>query len=81
MTYSVSVYIREFERRGIKSRLINTSLESHFADPALCRANDFDAFIVDRAKKILDAVEKITDREVVGRDSPEIKKIFGTSLI
>lgn len=63
-----SVYIREFERRGIKSQLINTSLKSHFADPALCRANNFDAFIVDRANKIFDAIELLTGREISDRD-------------
>ena len=46
----------------------------------LCRADDFQKFIVDRAKKILDAVENLTGRKVSGRDSSEIKKIFGTTL-
>ena len=63
-----SVYIRDFEKRGIKSQLINTSLKSHFAEPALCRANDFDAFIVDRANKIFDVIEKLTGREISDRD-------------
>ena len=75
-----SIYIKEFERQGNSSRQIDDSFASHFIDAALCRADDFDAFVVDRAKKILDAVENLTGLKVVGRDSPEIQKLFGTTI-
>ena len=76
-----SVYLTDIKQKtGLSEADVDDFLESHFADAELCRADRFDEFIVDRAKKILDAVEKITDREIVGRDSPEIIKIFGTSL-
>ena len=68
---SPSVYIRDFEKSGIKSQLINNSLRSHFADPELCRMNNFDAFIIDRAQKILDEIQKLT-----GRDISDREKIF-----
>ena len=77
-----SIYLSRIEgKTKLPGTDVDDFLESHFANAELCRADNFDAFIVDRAKKILDAVEKITDREVVGRDSPEIKKIFGALLI
>lgn len=75
-----SIYIREFENQGNSSRQINDSFASHFIDAELCRADDFDAFVVDRAKKILDAVEQLTGRKVVGRDGQEVIKLFGVPL-
>lgn len=75
-----SVYIRDFEKAGNKPQQLNASLRSHFIDAALCRADNFDAFIIDRAKKILDAIEELTGRKVSGRDSSDIKKFFGSAL-
>lgn len=76
-----SVYLQEIQRRtGLNATDVDGILEGHFIDAELCRADDFQKFIVDRAKKILDAVENLTGRKVSGRDSSEIKKLFGTTL-
>ena len=76
-----SDYLAKIERKTkLSSADVDEILEQHFIDAELCRADNFDAFIVDRAEKILDAVEKLTGRKVDGRDSPEIKKLFGASL-
>ena len=64
----------------LSSAELDKILDRHFIDAELCRADKFDAFVVDRAKKILEAVEECTGRKVSGRDSPEIKKVFGASL-
>ena len=77
---SPSVYIKDFEALGNTPQQINDSFASHFIDADLCRANDFDAFAADRAKKILDAIELIINRKVSGRDSQEIIKLFGKPL-
>ncbi|MBR4382595.1 MAG: DUF262 domain-containing protein [Selenomonadaceae bacterium] len=77
-----SIYLEKIKTEtGLTNADINEFLKLHFADPELGRADNFDAFIVDRAKKILDAVEELTGRKVVGRDSPEIKSKFGAPLI
>lgn len=76
-----SIYIKEFENQGNGFLQINDSFASHFIDAELCRADDFDAFIVDRAKKFFDAIEQLTGRKVVGRDGQEVIKLFGVPLL
>ncbi len=76
-----SVYLEKMEHKsGLSCAEMDEILEKHFIDAELCRADNFQKFIVARAKKILDAVENLTGRKISGRDSPEIKKIFGESL-
>lgn len=76
-----SVYLEKIERKEkLSDEDLDEILEEHFIDAELCRADNFDAFLVDRAKKILNAVEELTGRPVSGRDSSEIKKVFGSSL-
>ena len=68
------------DNENLSGAEIDEILERHFIDAALCRADNFNAFVVDRAKKILDAVEELTNRKISGRDSSEIRKVFGASL-
>lgn len=76
-----SVYLEKIQSKlNLSSSEVDEILAGHLIDAIFCRADDFNAFIVNRAKKILDAVEMLTGRKVSGRDSPEIKKIFGESL-
>ena len=76
-----SVYLKKIEdKTKLSSTEVDEILERHFIDAELCRADNFNAFVVDRAKKILAAVEECTGRKISGRDSPEIKKVFGSSL-
>ena len=76
-----SVYLQEIQRKtGLNGADMDEILESHLIDAELCRADDFQKFIVDRAKKILDAVENLTGRKVSARDSSDVKKIFGATL-
>ena len=78
---SPSVYLEKIQGKlNISSAEVDEILEGHLIDAALCRADDFDAFIVNRAKKILDAIETLTARKVSGLDSTDIKKIFGKAL-
>jgi len=65
-----SIYLGRIERRtGLSSAEVDEILERHFIDAAFCRANKFEAFIVNRANKIFDAIERLTGRSVVGRDN------------
>lgn len=38
-------------------------------------------FIIDRAKKLLGAIEVATGRTISGKDSDEVQQAFGASLI
>ena len=65
-----SVYLKEIESKiGISGAELDEILEWHFIAPELCRADNFDAFLVDRANKIFDAIEQLTGRKVVGREN------------
>ena len=76
-----SFYLGKIEEKlNLSGAELDEILERHFIAPALCRADDFNAFLVDRAKKILDAVEERIGHPVSGRDSQEIKKVFGAPL-
>lgn len=76
-----SKYLKDIQSKtGCSEDDVKDFLESHFADADLCRADNFDAFIIDRAKKILDEIEKLTGRKISDRDSQDIIDKFGASL-
>ncbi len=63
-----SVYLTKIEHKTrLSSAEVDEILERHFIDVELCRADDFDAFIDDRAKKIFDEIEQLTGRQIIGR--------------
>ena len=55
-------------------------IETHWIDQELLRNNNFHNFIIDRAKKLLNAIEQVTGRTISGKDSDKVKKMFGDSL-
>lgn len=62
-----SVYLEKIQRKtGLNDEEINEILECHFIDAELCRADNFDAFIVARAKKIFAAIENLIGRKIIG---------------
>lgn len=76
-----SKYLDKIEAlSGHSGKDVDTFLESHLADAVFCRADNFDAFVVDRAKKILNKIEQFTGRPISDRDSQDIVTIFGASL-
>ena len=76
-----SVYLERLEKRGSVSSLeLDGYVESHWIDHNLLRADDFQNFIIDRAKKLLTVIEKATGRTISGKDSDEVKQNFGTAL-
>ena len=54
--------------------------DSHWIDMDDCKNDDFEQFIVHRARKILDAIASATGKPISGRDSEEVKDTFGDSL-
>lgn len=59
---------------------LNSYLESHWLDVVCCRNDDFDEFIINRAGKLLNAIETAMGKTISGRDSDEIVKEFGNKL-
>lgn len=76
-----SAYLGRLEKKGsVSSADLDKYVESHWIDYNLLRANDFQNFIIDRAKKLLTAIENATGRTISGKDSDEVKQAFGAPL-
>ena len=77
-----SVYLSKIERKGqVNSDTLDGYLVSHFLDPQLLRTDNFDKFIIDRAKRLLDEIEKAIGKPISGRDSEEVVNAFGAKLV
>ena len=74
-----SVYLVRIEKK-VASGVLRDYLADHWIDMDDCRTDDFDRFIVNRARKILDAIEKATGKRISGRASDEVKQAFGNHL-
>ncbi len=76
-----SKYLEKIEEKGqAASCVLDEYLESHWIDPGCCRTDDFDHFIIQRAGKLLDGIEKATGKPILARDSEEVVKEFGSEL-
>ena len=59
---------------------LGNNLSSHWIDYADLRADNFDGFIAHRATCLLDAVEKVMGKKILGRDTDEVVKFFGRAI-
>jgi len=75
-----SQYIRTIRDTGVAEEKIDEALESHCINPALLKSDSFDAFIVDRAKRLLDLIESAIGKAVSGRESDSTVQLFGETL-
>ena len=76
-----SVYLSKLEKKGsVLSSDLDDYVETHLIDHDLLRNNRFQDFIIDRAKKLLSAIEQATGRTVSGKDSDEVIQAFGDAL-
>lgn len=79
--YAPSVYLGKLEKKGsVTTADLDRYVESHWINHDLLRADDFQNFIVDRAKKLLHAIETATGRPISGKDSDEVQQAFGAAL-
>lgn len=77
-----SAYLAKIEKDSkVSQDRLGEILESHMADLALVRGDDYSAFLADRACKLLDLIEKAMGKPVFGRDSEEVVQVFGKSLV
>ena len=78
---SPNEYLNKIEAKGqVDSLDLDKYLDTHWIDVNSCRTNNFDSHIVLRAKKLLDAIEQATGKNISGRDSEEVVLSFGKSL-
>lgn len=77
-----SRYLGRIEKKGaVNPDTLDAYLTSHWINPALCRSDDFEHFIIDRAKMLLNAISSAMGKTVNGRDSEEVVQRFGANLI
>lgn len=74
-----SVYLKKITQKVTKINLKNF-LQSHWIDYEDLQADNFDNFIAHRATCLLNAVEKVTGKKILGRDTDEVIKFFGRSI-
>lgn len=74
-------YIQTMYNKGLTEQQVKEAIESHKIDYDLLCADNFDEFILDRAKKLLRSIEKAMGKSISGRDSEETIKAFGKSLL
>lgn len=55
-------------------------LQSHLISPQLLRRDAFDAFLRDRAARLLDLIERAMGKKIAGRDADEVLDAFGGPL-
>ncbi len=75
-----SVYLARIDKKKVEHGDLREFLSSHWIDMDDCLSDDFEHFIVHRARKILDAIASATGKPISGRDSEEVKNTFGDSI-
>ncbi len=79
--YEPSKYIAAIENKHrVSSEDLDNFFKNHLIDPALIRNNDFQLFILNRSKKLLEIIENAMGKSVTGKDSDEVINSFGGSL-
>jgi hypothetical protein len=77
-----SRYLERIEKnKGIERDRVNEFLATHEINPSLLRSDDFEAFLRDRASRLLNLIENATGKTISGRDSDETIEVFGGPLI
>ena len=79
--FAPSVYLGNIISQGKVTRNnLKDYLASHWIDIDDCANDDFNSFIIHRATKILDAIEKATGKQISGRNSDEAVAKFGAGI-
>lgn len=66
---------------GLSEELLKSRIESHLVNYEYLVNDDFDNYFIDRAKKLLDLIEKAMGKVVSDRASEDVKEQFGKALI
>jgi len=76
-----SIYLAKIESQyKLERTRLQAILHTHKIDPDLLGSNDFEAFIQQRAARLLDLIEDAMGKKIQGRDSDEVIAGFGGIL-
>jgi len=76
-----SDYLRNIEKHyNMDTRRLDEILQTHKIDPYLLRSDAFEAFIRDRAARLLNLIESAMGKRISGRDSDEVIHEYGEAL-
>ena len=77
-----SVYTRRILKKvsGLTDDELRSRIESHLVNYDALIADDFDSYFTDRAKKLLDLIEKAMGKRVADRNAENTIEQFGTGL-
>ena len=78
--HAPSIYIGTMANKGLDQQKIREAIISHKVNYDYLAADDFDAYFIDRAKQMLDCIEKATGKSISGRDSEETIREYGVAL-
>ena len=78
--HAPSIYIGTMANKGLDQQKIKEAIVSHKVNYDYLAADDFDAYFIDRAKLLLNRIEKATGKAISGRDSEETIREYGVSL-
>ena len=74
-------YLDKITQKGqVAVPVLDSYLESHWLNVTACRTDNFDMHIIERAKKLLDAIESAMGKAISGRDSQDVVDKFGNKL-
>ena len=74
-------YLDKIAQKGqVAVPVLDSYLESHWLNVTACRTDNFDKHIIERAKKLLDAIESAMGKAISGRDSQDVVDKFGDKL-
>ncbi len=76
-----SIYLATIEGKGVPAATVDAWLASHCIPVGELRRDDYPAFVRERARAVLDLIERMTGKPVVGRDSEATVKDFGGDLL
>ena len=77
-----SEYISKIEKnKKIPLNEIESFIQSHLINYELLSTNNFEDYIVDRAIKILNEIEKATGKKITDRSSEDVIDYFGKALV
>lgn len=65
---------------GLTENELQARVESHFINYAELKADDFNGYFIDRAKSLLNLIEKAMNKPVTDRDAENTLDQFGASL-
>ena len=74
-------YVQTMYNKGLSEQQVKEAISSHQINYDLLCSDNFDEFILDRAKRLLTSIEKAMGKAVSGRDSEETIKVFGGTLV